>query len=85
MYVACKAMLVSGGRRVTIGDPLPEALTWHRNVLIAHLNLKWIKWVDAEENDEISVSSSELKNPEEKKATKRSSKVKTSKTKTKEA
>jgi hypothetical protein len=45
MYVAVKELILGNGKRAAPGQPVPEALTWDYPVIIAHLNLNWIKWV----------------------------------------
>lgn len=46
MYIACKELKLSTGRKAQSGDQLPEVLAWAYPAIVAHLNLGWIKWVD---------------------------------------
>jgi len=44
MYLACKDLVTSSGH-VKSGEEIKDADTWSYPVIIAHLNLGWIKWV----------------------------------------
>lgn len=44
MYVACKDLKTAKGLR-KIGDQLPEVADWRHSVVLAHVNMGWIKWV----------------------------------------
>lgn len=51
MYYAGKELKLAG-RIVQSGEKIPEALSWDYPVLVAHLNLGWIKWVEPKKANE---------------------------------
>lgn len=48
MYVACRKLKTSQGTR-EIGEVLPEVDEWRHTIVLAHVNMGWIKWVEGSE------------------------------------
>lgn len=45
MYVACKELKTKSGV-VRLGEIVEDAPSWRYPVILAHVNMGWIRWVD---------------------------------------